>query len=189
MTTDEIDHQEVQDSLLIPYRPAMQIPLFPSASSKLDIGADLSPCEKYRFTLWRIWDSTKPLAMIIGLNPSTANATDDDSTIRRCVGFTRTWGFGGFYMMNLFCYRATEPTDMKQAADPIGEGANAWLVDVASKCQRVVFAWGCHGTHLNRDKEIIELFPDAYCLGKTKEGHPKHPLYLAANTPLERFQP
>ena len=90
-------------------------------------------------------------------------------------------------MMNLFAFRATEPAVMKQAVDPVGLLNDAWLQSVSVISDRVVFAWGCDGTFLARDRPIIAMFPNAWCLGKTANGHPKHPLYLNKETLLEPF--
>ncbi|GHX72979.1 hypothetical protein VCSRO16_3593 [Vibrio cholerae] len=69
--------------------------------------AELSKCRKYRYALWRTWDSDKPFAMFIGLNPSTADEKNDDPTLRRCINFAKSWGYGGVCMANLFAFRAT----------------------------------------------------------------------------------
>ena len=68
----------------------------------MEKGAVISECQNYRYSLWRIWDESKPLIGFIGLNPSTADHREDDKTISRCIKFADSWGAGGFYMMNLF---------------------------------------------------------------------------------------
>ena len=80
-------------------------------------GAVFSPCERYRYKLWRVWDPARPLGcvMFLMLNPSTATDTEDDPTIRRCIGYARSWGYGGLYVGNLFAYRATDPADLRRA--------------------------------------------------------------------------
>lgn len=83
-------------------------------------GANFSRCRRFRYALWREWDATLPAVMLIGLNPSTADANHNDPTIRRCIGFARDWGFGGVRVLNLFAFRATYPDDLKAAADPVG---------------------------------------------------------------------
>ena len=88
--------------------------------------AKLSECRKYRFALWRTWDDSKPYVMFVGLNPSTADETTDDPTLTRCINYAKSWGFGGVCMANIFAYRATEPSDMKAATDPIGSENNDW---------------------------------------------------------------
>ena len=89
-------------------------------SELIDNGAVLSPDLKHRYNLWRIWETGKPFALFIGLNPSTADHTKDDPTVRRCKQFALDWGYGGFHIVNLFGYRATKPTDMIKQADPVG---------------------------------------------------------------------
>lgn len=90
-------------------------------------GAKFSECRVYRYSLWRLWDLNKPLALFIGLNPSTADETFDDSTIIRCTRFVQDWDYGGFYMGNLFAYVATKPADMKKADDPVGANNEYYL--------------------------------------------------------------
>ncbi|RYF78888.1 MAG: DUF1643 domain-containing protein [Cytophagaceae bacterium] len=151
-------------------------------------GAYITECGTYRYTLWRIWDSSKPMIMFIGLNPSTADAELDDPTIRRCIRFATDWEYGGFFMLNLFAFRATDPGDMKKANDPVGLVNNYCLIDIGSRCKDVVFVWGEHGSHRGRDKQVIAMFPNAWCMGKNKSGRPKHPLYLRSDTRLEPYR-
>lgn len=150
--------------------------------------AAFSNDRKYRYALWRIWDDSKPLLMFIGLNPSTADERTDDPTIRRCGGFAKYWGYGGFYITNLFAFRATFPADLKKEIDPIGPDNDKWLRQIEFKVNKVVFIWGVHGTFMNRNLEVIQLFHTAYCIGLSKEGHPKHPLYLKSNMELKLFK-
>ena len=102
--------------------------------------AVFSDCRNYRYALWRIWDDAKPYAMFIGLNPSTADETEDDPTIRRCMNFAKDWGYGGLCMTNLFAYRATIPANMMSAADPVGAENNAWLANLAENAGVIVAA-------------------------------------------------
>ena len=89
--------------------------------------AVLSECKKYRYMLRRVWDRTKPACLFIGLNPSTADATVDDPTIRRCVGFADSWGYGELVVGNLYAFRATKPKDMFNQDDPVGPFNDLWL--------------------------------------------------------------
>lgn len=116
--------------------------------------------------------------MFVGLNPSTADETNDDPTIRRCIGFAKAWGFSGLVMTNLFAFRATDPKDMKRAADPVGTENDETLVKLAACCGLVVAAWGAHGSYRGRDREVRALLPNLHYLKLTKDGHPSHPLYL-----------
>lgn len=155
--------------------------------TEMSKGAVISACQQYRYKLWRTWDKDKPIVLFIGLNPSTADAELDDPTIRRCIGFAKAWGCGGLIMANLFAYRATEPKDMKNAYDAIGPDNDEWLRKCATDANIIVAAWGAHGGHLNRNLSVIHDIKGMRCLGKTKDGHPKHPLYLASSTVLEQF--
>ena len=140
-------------------------------------GALFSECRTYRYGLWRTWQPG-PYAMFIGLNPSTADETKDDPTIRRCIAFAKAWGYSGLYMANLFAFRATDPREMKKAFSPVGPSNDHHLVRIAEDAGVVIAAWGQHGTHLNRDKAVRSLVPGLHYLRLTKEGHPGHPLYL-----------
>ena len=110
--------------------------------------AKLSDCRKYRYALWRTWDAEKPFVMFIGLNPSTADETEDDPTIRRCINYAKDWGYGGLCMVNLFAFRATEPNDMKNAIDPIGPENDEWLKNLSKDAGVIIGAWGNHGEFL-----------------------------------------
>lgn len=147
----------------------------------METAVALSPCKKYRFALWRIWDESRPYAMIVGLNPSTADEKEDDPTIRRCVQFARSWGYGGLCMANLFAFRATKPADLFAASDPIGAGNDDWLIKLSESAGVVVAAWGNGGTHLGRAKRVTQLIPDLHCLKLNRTGEPAHPLYLSAD--------
>jgi hypothetical protein len=140
--------------------------------------ARLSKCKKYRFALWRTWDASKPYAMIVGLNPSTADETEDDRTLLRCVDFAKSWGYGGVCMSNLFAFRATDPKDMMKAKDPIGTGNDKWLVQLAKNAGIVVAAWGNEGAYLERSEKVRKILPNLHYLKMNKSGEPAHPLYL-----------
>lgn len=148
-------------------------------------GAEFSEDRKYRYALWRIWDKHKPLVMFIGLNPSTANEVEADPTIRRVIRFATDWGYGGFYMMNLFGIVSAKPEVLLTDPDPLGDN-DKWLERISYKCDRIIFCWGVFKQARERAEEVKKRFPGAYCLKKTKDGHPWHPLYVAANTvPIE----
>lgn len=138
----------------------------------------LSNCRQYRYSLWREWIGGDGFAMFVGLNPSTADETNDDPTIRRCIGFAKEWGFAGLCMTNLFAFRATDPSDMLRAVDPIGPENDSYLQGVAMHAGVVVAAWGTNGTHLGRDIAVRQMIPSLKILKLTKDGHPGHPLYL-----------
>ena len=146
----------------------------------MERGADISPCGRYRYTLWRKW-GPGGTCMFVGLNPSTADATLDDPTIRRCVAFARSWGYGGLMMTNLFAWRATDPRDMRAASDPVGPLNDAVLTATYFNSAVAIAAWGAHGTHHGRDAVVRKMLPRLRYLRLTKDGHPGHPLYLPAS--------
>ncbi len=152
-----------------------------------DSTAIFSSCRKYRYELWRWWDRSKPYAVFIGLNPSTADEINNDATVTRCIRFAQSWDYGGLCMMNLFAFRATKPYVMKACLYPIGDDNDEHLIMVTDKAGVVVAAWGTHGNHKNRDKEVMAFIPNMWCLGTTKGGHPRHPLYLRKDTKLTEF--
>ena len=143
--------------------------------------AEFSKCRKYRFALWRTWDEKKPYALIIGLNPSTADEIKNDPTITRCINFAKSWGYGGVCVANLFAYRATIPKDMMRVKKPIGTENDAWLSQLEKNAGIVVAAWGNDGSHLGRAEEIKKMFPNLHCIKMNKSGEPAHPLYLKAD--------
>ncbi|MBI5422211.1 DUF1643 domain-containing protein [Candidatus Peregrinibacteria bacterium] len=150
-------------------------------------GATFSPDRKHRYTLWRIWDEKKPYAMFVGLNPSTADETQNDPTVTRCIGYAKKWGYGGLYMMNIFAFRSTDPKKLRLVRDPIGEKNDHWIKRIAREAGIVVAAWGNHGLFLDRSKAVLELIPHPHCLKLNKNGEPCHPLYLASDLMPQRM--
>ena len=146
-------------------------------------GAHFSHCRVYRFALWRQWEVSEPYVLFVGLNPSTADENIDDPTIRRCKRFAIDWGYGGIVMANIFAFRATDPKEMLASDNPVGVGNDIWLKYLAHRAGMVICAWGAHGKYLNRDKQVCELLDDypLHCLGTTKGGQPRHPLYIKAD--------
>jgi len=138
-------------------------------------GATFSRDRRYRYRLWRRWDRSRPAVAFVMLNPSTADARRDDPTIRRCIGFARAWGFGGVDVVNLFAYRATDPRELLRVADPVGPRNSRHIQRAGLGAALVVIAWGAHPSAARRAP--ISL-PRARCLGLTRTGQPRHPLYL-----------
>ena len=151
-------------------------------------GAKFSIDRRYRFELWRIWDDSKPLIMFVGLNPSTANETDNDPTIKSVIRIARHNGYGGIYMMNCFAYVSTDPKALHDCGGY--EENRESLLKVAAKCKHVVFAWGNFKIVKDElmDIELKKLFPNALALHVNKNGSPKHPLYCKSITKLVNFQ-
>lgn len=153
-----------------------------------DRSAIFSLCRTWRYDLTRSWNYGDPVLVVIGLNPSTADETKDDPTIRRCVGFAKSWGFNSLFMLNLFALRSTDPNALRGANDPIGPDNDFHLHSIC-KGRRVLCAWGTHGEFLGRGEEVREML-HGHCelghLGLTKDGLPRHPLYLRAD---EKWRP
>ena len=128
------------------------------------------------------WDDDLPAILFIGLNPSTADEEQDDPTIRRCMSFSRDWGYGTLLMANLFAFRATDPAKLRLQDDPVGPENDYWIEREYERAQTRIAAWGTKGSYQNRDVAIRKLLPDLFCLGLTNGGYPKHPLYLPKDT-------
>jgi hypothetical protein len=152
------------------------------------MGALLSECGCYRYTLTRRWDRTRPTLVFVMLNPSTADGETDDATIRRCVGFAKREGYGGIIVVNLFAYRATNPAMLWYTADPIGASNDRTITRVALEHKDLVCAWGIHAPlpRVNYVVNYLKELPGVKlrCLGLTKAGTPKHPVRLASDVPL-----
>lgn len=151
--------------------------------------AQFSPCRTWRYTLERVWDPQKPVAVFVLLNSSKADETNDDPTNRKGMGFARRWGCGSCVFVNLFAFCTPYPEEMKKAADPVGPENDDWIMTKVLEADFVVLAWGTHGSHRGRDLEVLELLRGYECLtlGTTKDGHPKHPCRIAYATPLHHL--
>jgi len=151
--------------------------------------AVLSDCGAYRYRLERQWDADKSKVAFLMLNPSTADASEDDPTIRRCIGFAKAWGYGGLIVGNLFALRSTDPKALYSHPDPVGPENDRHLVEICQHSIRVICAWGTHGKLKGRDRAVYERleFFDLCALKLTSEGHPGHPLYIAGDTLPKSF--
>ncbi len=173
-----------------------QASLFPVATAATDTTAVLSPCGRYRYHLRRQWGEGLSVLFIM-LNPSTADATVDDPTIRRCIGFATSWGCGALEVVNLFGLRATDPKQLFTAADPVGPDNDRWIEQAALRHEIIVAGWGStvadHRTRFpealrTRDRVVEELIGPRLCaLDLTKGGEPRHPLYLRADLEPKRL--
>lgn len=152
--------------------------------------ATFSRCKQYRYQLERSWGvrtSRKSTVVFIGLNPSTADATTDDPTIRKCIAYARAWQFNKLIMINLFAWRATDPTELLQSEDPIGKQNDIHMSRAVASGSLILACWGEYGSLLNRADEVRARIPrHLYCLRTNASGQPTHPLYLpAALTPVK----
>lgn len=152
--------------------------------------AVISECGKYRYRLSRRWNESGYSLPFVMLNPSIADAKIDDPTIRRCMGFARREGYAGIEVANLYAFRATFPVDLWKAIDPEGPNNVQHLTDVAKAAATyavpIICAWGAHGGRNNRPIAIMQATgAELRCLGKTKDGKPRHPLYVRADQQFE----
>jgi hypothetical protein len=180
-----------------------QLTLFsrsPDASSAVRKSATLGHRDgvpAYRYDLTRLWeapDSDDPgFVNFIMLNPSTADATKDDPTIRRCIAYARRWGYDGVVVTNLFALRATDPKALLRDPDPIGLENDAHLSHWAARAELVVCAWGSHAMAARRAAAVLDLLRSAgatpHALKLTGSGMPGHPLYLKADASPFPFVP
>ena len=149
--------------------------------------AIFSPCHTWRYVLRRDFGTGQSSVNFIMLNPSSATATRDDATIRRCTGFARQWGFATLVVTNLFALRSPEPQALRRAADPIGPENDAHLLEQARRAGAVVVAWGNHGALGGRAARVLDLLGALPALrlehfGATRAGQPRHPLFVPART-------
>ncbi len=160
-------------------------------------GALISDDGTYRFKLWRSLSEGHAGMCVnfIMLNPSTADHEKDDPTIRRCIGYARSWGFGKLIITNLFALRSTDPGALKVHEDPIGEDNDDQIMQAADMSHRIIFAWGNHGSLFGRGDAVRKLLDQGgvmeefnYCLGMNQTGEPVHPLYQPKDLDAKRMR-
>lgn len=148
--------------------------------------------DRYRYSLRYCWDATTPQITVVMLNPSTADERKLDPTLRRCVRFAQDWGYGALEVVNLFAVRSPDPAYLRQIPDPVGTANDHFLRSACHAAQWVMVAWGNGGQWQGRDRTFLELWPNhqlLYCLGLTKQGQPRHPLYVRRDTVPIRWLP
>lgn len=172
--------QLFEDAAAVPGHVASTDGFGGTGAEAMERGADISPCGRYRYTLWCAW-GLGAWVNFCCLNPSRADAKVNDPSFTRMVNFAQAWGFDGLIVTNLFAFRATDPRDMKASADPVGPDNNGHLNVAYLNSAMTVAAWGAHGTYLGRDAVVRRMLPRLHYLRLTKDGHPGHPLYLPAS--------
>jgi len=157
--------------------------------------AVISDCGKYRYELTRKLSDKSKQCLFIMLNPSTADASENDPTIRRCINFAKNWDCGELIVVNLFAYRATDPKELRDrfTADPVGPDNHHYVTRAINRVMSadelfgeepgpVVCAWGANGAYMNQNQTTLGWIEGEnvtpMCLKRTKDGHPSHPLYL-----------
>ena len=138
----------------------------------------------YRYNLMRIWGSSLRTILFIGLNPSTADETEDDPTIRRCIEFVKSWGFGGLAIVNLFAFISPHPSLMLKEQDPVGPVNNKHIKIHLGDTDQTVLIWGATKGVTSRVADVLEMVRDPWCIKHNKDGSPAHPLYLKKDLEL-----
>lgn len=147
----------------------------------------------YRYLLWRIWNESLPCLTVIMLNPSEADENFNDRTIKTLIALCNGNGYGGFIVVNLFAWRDKEPAQMKLAEYPIGDRNEEILEISINESNDILCAWGVHGNHLSRDKDVIcKLIAsqkNLLAIKVSKNGMPEHPLYKSFSDKFQQWQP
>jgi hypothetical protein len=161
--------------------------------------AAFSACGQYRWWLARIWVPRAPRLLFLGLNPSRADGRRDDPTLRRLVRSAQDWGYGGVEVLNLFARVSPSPAALRRCEDPVGGRCDAWIrrrlggLTHHGAPVTLWLGWGNGGSWRGRDAAVLGLLAgagwSALCLGRTRSGHPRHPLYRPRGEPLLRFAP
>lgn len=146
------------------------------------VGATFSPCRRYRYRLWRIWDTARRPTVALMLNPSTADEFSNDPTVERMERFARRWQSGGIIVVNLFAWRSTDPKALYTLEDPVGEENDAAILQAAGDAGgKVICAWGNHGVLRGRAAHVRRLLEEngvrLLALAVNQSGEPVHPLY------------
>lgn len=153
--------------------------------------ADISDCGTYRYSLLRLWGAMGGTVLYVMLNPSTADADQDDPTIRSCIRIAKSHGYGSLEVVNLFAYRATNPRELLRASDPVGPENEVAIERAARRCDTVICAWGAHKMAAAQGRRYSQILrrwhPVLRCLGVTKDGAPRHPLYVRTDAQLQEF--
>ncbi len=147
--------------------------------------ATYSECGRYRYALTRVW-SDGPRVVFVMLNPSKATEAANDPTIERCQRRAQAFGCGGFRACNIFALRETDPRKLRADPVPVGPENEGALSEAADWGDWILCAWGAHGAHLGQGartaEHLVASGTPLYHLGLTKNGHPRHPLYVAYAT-------
>jgi hypothetical protein len=155
-------------------------------------GATFSPDRHYRYRLWRVWGVPENRCVFVGLNPSFADETDNDQTIKKEIGFAKRWGFGALDKVNLFALVSTNPLGLVHCPDPEGPENASTIAETLAGAKRIVWAWGAHDA---RVMKIVtralagRIYVPKNCesghLGLTRDGHPRHPSRISYSTPFQ----
>lgn len=155
------------------------------------MSAVISNCGKFRYRLGRRWADGGLALSYVMLNPSTADAEQDDATIRRCIRFAKDHDFNALEVVNLYAFRATDPADLRKAGYPVGPENDHQIIQALTESHAVCVAWGANVAGLERPQIVLPLirrvFATTFCLGITRSGYPAHPLMLPSSRRLQPF--
>lgn len=154
------------------------------------MSAIISECGTYRYRLERDVGMDGPTYAFFGINPSTADATVNDATVRKWIGFVKKWGGRRFIVGNVFAYRATDVRELSSAIDPHGPGNADHLARIVADADVLVPCWGrlakLPPNLRSRPGLLLDLLrgsnKEVECFGWTSDGSPKHPLMLGYDT-------
>jgi len=160
------------------------------------VSAILSPCGLYRYRLDRTVAMDGPVYAFFGINPSTADASVDDATVRKWIGFSKRWGASRFIVGNVFAYRATDVKTLAAVDDPHGPDIGDHITNIITEADILVPCWGNTSKVPPALQDFFDVLADALissgkpvrCFGFTKAGDPMHPLMLGYGTPLVPFE-
>jgi len=153
------------------------------AEAKVITGAVFDDTKKYRYRLWRRWNSSLPSVCMILLNPTSLGIEAKDPALDRCAALAKKWGFGAIEVVNLFAFRAVRQSDLWHVDDPVGPHNDQHIKRAVGHCKTCVVAWGNLPIgRLDRAKSVLSSLADkdVYCLGVTRLGQPRHPLFIGA---------
>ncbi len=151
------------------------------------MGAIFSEDRKYRYALWRVWNTSRPILLQIGLNPSVANEVKNDPTISRGMTRADREGFGCFLMANLYGYISTNPDALLNHSNTIGEYTDDYLKQMIEISDKQLCGWGSFKPVKHRASIVLSMLKEPYCLGINADGQPKHPLYVSYATPMKKY--
>lgn len=150
--------------------------------------AIFSDCGKHRFSLTREWSNGENVLFIM-LNPSLADSEEDDRTINRAINFAQSWGYGSLTVCNLFSLVTPFPSELIKSDQPNLSKNDEWIEDMGKRADKIIAAWGVYGNSTTRAKEVIKRLPNLHVLKLSKNGSPRHPLYIHSNTAPSIWHP
>lgn len=154
-----------------------------------NFNAVFSSDRQYRYALHRKWWENDLSVVFIGLNPSTAAENRNDHTISKLMQYSKLWGYGSMYVVNLFAKVSTDPNGIYECDNPVGTKNDDWIRRVTNNAVMTIAMWGNQGNYLKRNEAVLNLLGDrtVYCFGKNLDGSPTHPLRLSYGLELEVY--